>query len=241
MPACLVNDSSDTKASLLDAAEALFAELGFAGASLRAITARADVNIAAAHYHFGSKESLLRAVVARRLRPVNRARLEHLDRLEAAVAGSGRTPSLISIVEAFLGPVLTSCATMPDGGRTFAQLLGRVLMGHDERLRAILHDELTEVISRFVPAFGAALPHLSDGELLMRIHFMVGALAHTVGGRDMLSVVFKDRLDVDNLDAMARGLVDFVTAGLSAPASQTPVSARPGGLAAGPDRIEEEA
>lgn len=209
---------ADTKSSLLDAAEALFAELGFAGASLRAITARAEVNIAAAHYHFGSKEALLRAVVGRRLAPVNRARLAALDRIEKALP-TATPPSLEAIVRAFIVPVLNSCATMPDGGRTFAQLLGRVLMGHDERLRAILHEELTEVIARFVPALGAVLPQLGEAELVLRIHFMVGAMAHTAGGRHMLSSLFGDRLDVDDLDAMTEQLVAFLVAGLGAPAA----------------------
>ena len=48
-----------TKQRILDVAEALFAEHGFAGTSLRQVTSRADVNIAAVNYHFGSKENLV--------------------------------------------------------------------------------------------------------------------------------------------------------------------------------------
>ena len=73
-----------TKERILDSAERLFAEQGFAGASMRAITTAAGANLAAVNYHFGSKESLIDAVFARRLQPINRERLEWLDRLESA-------------------------------------------------------------------------------------------------------------------------------------------------------------
>lgn len=50
---------------ILDAAEQLFAESGFAGTTTRAIAGRADVNIAMLSYYFGSKEKLLHAVLER--------------------------------------------------------------------------------------------------------------------------------------------------------------------------------
>ena len=59
----------DTKRDILDAAEQLFAVRGPHATSLRQIIGRAKVNLAAVHYHFGSKELLLRAVMARRLVP----------------------------------------------------------------------------------------------------------------------------------------------------------------------------
>lgn len=212
-----MNAQPDTKTSLLDAAESLFAELGIDGASLRAITTRAGVNIAAANYHFGSKDALLRAVVARRMRPVNQQRIDALDAVEAEAVSRGDAPPLESVVRAFVAPILQSCAKMPDGGRTFAQLCGRVLMGHDERLRAVVHEELTEIITRFVAAFSVALPHLEPAELMLRIHFTVGAMAHAVAGRDMLDQVFGDRIDVDDLEAITERLVAFLTPALAAP------------------------
>ena len=48
-----------TRDRILDAAEELFAEQGFAS-SLRNITSSAGVNLAAVNYHFGSKEELIR-------------------------------------------------------------------------------------------------------------------------------------------------------------------------------------
>ena len=56
-----------TKDRILSAAEALFAEFGFVGTSLRQVTSRADVNLAAVNYHFGSKDNLVAEVFRRRM------------------------------------------------------------------------------------------------------------------------------------------------------------------------------
>jgi AcrR family transcriptional regulator len=53
----------ETRARILEAALELFAASGFEGASTRTIAERADVNLPAIQYYFGSKEGLYRAVV----------------------------------------------------------------------------------------------------------------------------------------------------------------------------------
>jgi AcrR family transcriptional regulator len=52
-----------TRAALLKAATLVFAERGYAGASVRQITQKAAANQAAINYHFGGKEQLYRAVL----------------------------------------------------------------------------------------------------------------------------------------------------------------------------------
>lgn len=91
-----MNDSrsgeDDTRAALLAAARALFAERGYDGASVRAITSRAGANLGAITYHFGSKERLYHDVVAGLMHPIrdrivaaSRLDAPPLDRLEAVV------------------------------------------------------------------------------------------------------------------------------------------------------------
>src|ERR1700741_3949641 len=94
-----MNDRQDTKTRILDAAERLFGEKGFDSTSLRDITAEAQVNLAAVNYHFQSKDSLIDAVIARRIEPVNRKRVEMLDQ-------AGPNPTLEQILASFLRPVL---------------------------------------------------------------------------------------------------------------------------------------
>ena len=68
----------NTKERILHAAEDLFAQHGFAGTSLRQVTSRADVNIAAVNYHFGSKENLVNEVFKHRMDDMSEKRLSAL-------------------------------------------------------------------------------------------------------------------------------------------------------------------
>ncbi|HCF0126194.1 TPA: transcriptional regulator PsrA, partial [Pseudomonas aeruginosa] len=74
---------SETVERILDAAEQLFAEKGFAETSLRLITSKAGVNLAAVNYHFGSKKALIQAVFSRFLGPFCASLEKELDRRQA--------------------------------------------------------------------------------------------------------------------------------------------------------------
>src|SRR5260370_36472731 len=93
---------SDTKEKILDTAERLIGEQGYAATSLRQIINEAGVNLAAVHYHFGSKEDLLDAVVMRKVGPVNEARLAALTLVERE-AGDGE-PEVEKVLDAFFAP-----------------------------------------------------------------------------------------------------------------------------------------
>jgi AcrR family transcriptional regulator len=71
-----------TRARLLQAAGELFAERGFRGATLRDIAERAGANLAAANYHFGSKQTLYLEVVS-----------AQFERLEQRLLAVGAAPA----------------------------------------------------------------------------------------------------------------------------------------------------
>src|SRR5438876_3885821 len=102
MPLRAVKPQHETRTRILDAAEELFMQHGFEGTSMRLLTAKAGVNLAAVNYHFGSKDALIEAVFRRRLDPMNIARIAELDNLEAADS----TPSPDAIIRAFITPGL---------------------------------------------------------------------------------------------------------------------------------------
>ncbi|MGF1491374.1 MAG: TetR/AcrR family transcriptional regulator [Microcoleaceae cyanobacterium] len=91
-----------TKEQIIDAAERLFAESGFAGTSLRAVTREAEVNLAAVHYHFGSKEALFRAVVRQIAEPIVQQQVQRLDSLKELDS----PPPVEKLIEAFVAPQL---------------------------------------------------------------------------------------------------------------------------------------
>lgn len=200
-----------TKEKLLDAAEALFAEHGVHRASLRAITQKAGANLAAVNYHFGSKEELLRAVLARRLTPINRQRLALLDRALA----SG-TPSTEEIVRAFIAPVLTMVRREP-GGHAFARFISRTFSEPDAELRTLILEAFEDVVQRFTTALRMALPHLAEDESYWRFLFMVGAMAHAAGFGFLTQQLSGGVCDPGDAEGVIDRLTAFLVGGLEAP------------------------
>jgi AcrR family transcriptional regulator len=202
----------DTKTRILDAAEKLFADKGFYATSLRDITAEAEVNLAAVNYHFQSKDSLIDAVIARRIAPINRRRLELLD-------AAGPHPSLEQIVEAFVAPLLERDIS------PLLPMLGRVLASPDLVLFRLFKKHSALVGERFRKALEAALPSLSATERMWRLLFMAGSLAYSLSLSHVIGELTEGVCDpTDRKDVTAR-LVRFVAAGFRA--TEPPPSAQP--------------
>src|SRR5579862_9280642 len=141
----------DTKSRILDSAEKLFGMNGFEATSLRDITAEAQVNLAAVNYHFQSKDSLIDAVIVRRIEPVNNRRLEML-------ADAGPNPSLEQILTAFMAPALELQL------ETVTPLMGRILSDPNQFIERVFKKHLKPMVKRFSEALGHALPDLPAAE-----------------------------------------------------------------------------
>ena len=207
-----------TRSRILNAAEGLFADRGFSGTSVRMITSRAKVNLAAMHYHFGSKDQLIQELFALRLSPLNRQRLALLDRCQAG-AGAGE-PSLEQILEAFIRPPVQLIRDPERGGMRFMQLLSRAFNSPDGAIREMIYGQFAEVIERFSGALGPRLPHLSREEAFWRFHFMVGAMSHTlhvIADWKNLENLFLDVPEPSQVDEVVDRLVSFLAAGFRTP------------------------
>jgi AcrR family transcriptional regulator len=194
----------DTKQRILDTAERLFGQQGYGGTSLRQVIAEAEVNVAAVHYHFGCKEDLLDAVVMRNARPLTEVRLSRLNCAEAEV-GAGPL-EVEKVLECFLLPA----AEMAQHNPAFVRFMGRMLS--DGMMPALVEKHFHETAVRFITALGRALPHLRQDELKCRFYFMIGAMAHTMGG-SLLQFVQQEV----EFPALTRRLITFLAAGFRAP------------------------
>lgn len=198
-----------TKERILGVAEALFARHGFAGASLRQVTAAANVNLAAVNYHFGSKESLIEEVFRRRLDELNRHRLAALAAIEA---NPSRT--LEDVLDAFIRPALEQSMDST-GGTAFVRVLARAYAEHDERLRKFLSDNYGHVLREFAGAFSRLLPRLSKDELYWRLDIVAGALTYAMADFGMIKRK-NDVSEQSHREQSAQHLVRFAAAGLRA-------------------------
>lgn len=199
-----------TRDRILDEAERLFAEHGFEGTSMRAITAAAGVNLAAINYHFGSKTGLLHETMRRRIEPVN---VERIRRLDAAVAAAGsKSPPVEAIVDAFIRPAVEQFADIEPG--CFAGMVQMVYSGEVEP--EFFRELFGSVVLRFGTVFRAAVPDLSPRELAWRLHFLVGAMLQAFHPRTR---AVNPQLANFESRAMIDLLVRWATAGfLAAPA-----------------------
>jgi AcrR family transcriptional regulator len=203
-----------TKSKILDAAEKLFVDNGFTATSLRAIIKEADVNTAAVHYHFGSKEGLIEAVFKRRISELNRERLEMLDDLEAEFGD--RPVPLDDVIRVFLSPVMRRhCA----GGveDVIPQLMGRAITEPESVFHGSVHDAFKEIAERFGRAIARAMPGLSRDEIEWRLHMVVGAMVFTVIAPRIHPEKAKSFKWSNDPDEVTERLVQFLSAGMRAP------------------------
>jgi AcrR family transcriptional regulator len=189
---------------------------GFEGTSMRLLTAKARVNLAAVNYHFGSKHALIEAVFRRRLDPMNAARVARLERLESEAAE--RPIPAETLIRAFVGESLRLIEDAKGGGRNFIRLLGRTYTEPAKHIRSLIGQLYAPAMERYKAAFERALPQMPREELVWRIHFMFGTLAYTIAATDTVQLIAgckpEDRYDARLLEDR---LTAFLAAGLNAP------------------------
>lgn len=199
--------AQDTRARLLEAAEALFAERGVAASKLRDITRRAEANIAAVNYHFGSKLGLLQALCTLRLRHLNEERLEQL------ATADDEPPALEAILRAYIEPTVRLCRACP----AFVKLWRRLEAEPTAVREAVFREaRLAETVAGFGRALAKALPGAALPELFWRMHFVSSALDGAWAGWPDPGLVTGGALRFDSDPAMVQRLVEFAAAGLRA-------------------------
>lgn len=196
--------SSNTQEQILNVAERLFAENGFAGTSLRSVIREADVNLSAVHYHFGSKEELFHAVVARVAQPLVKGQLKKLAQCEAE-----DTPSVEEILETFLTPALEVVLNSGDRSIDCARFMGRCRVEPDA-IREIAEQEFQGSQKAYLDALGRSLPDFSRTELSWKLDLVIAVLL-----RVLMEAKKPNALIQDNSPKNIRATVSKLTAFLA--------------------------
>jgi AcrR family transcriptional regulator len=114
------SDDLTTRDRLLTVAETLLLGSGYDAVSVRAINSAAGMNPAAVHYHFGSKEGLVGALLEERLAPIWQAQL----------AGVSANPTVAELVDIVVRP-LAELSHDPVGHLRL-NLLARMVLCHQD-------------------------------------------------------------------------------------------------------------
>jgi AcrR family transcriptional regulator len=207
-------DASDTRRKLLDAATRAFAEHGVFNASLLDITRQAGQrNRAALHYHFGSREGVLCAVLE-----------EHVDFLArregelCEIAAQTPPEDIAAVVEAIVRPA-AELAESGWRGRCFLLILAELV----EEDPATLDPDVSAVLARtggeaVYALLEKRMPDVAPDVRVERLSLMtmfilraVADRARAVGRRGR-----KGRPQLDH-EAFVRNLIAMVAAAVAAP------------------------
>jgi AcrR family transcriptional regulator len=206
----------DTRALILDAAERLFAERGVDAVSVRAVLNEAGVNVALAHYHFGSREGLIAELLRTRVAPLAEEQLRALEVVDAR--GDGAT--LEDVLRAYFAPAGRAMAGKPRLGK----LLGQLAFSANPALRELGRDVLRASIRRLGEALARRIDGPPDPErLFYRLYMVIGIPAFFASWGDVVSASARKHLpgsSAPGVERMAEEYVAFCAAGLRADAGE---------------------
>jgi AcrR family transcriptional regulator len=192
-----------TRTSILDAAERLYADRGFADVTLRDIVAAADVNLAAVNYHFGSKDELIAELFVTRSLATNRERLNELKAAEAA--GGGRA-DIDAILRALVGPPLRGCLG-PDNERSAAaRFMIRASIESVPPIRRIKNREIDH-LRKFAAAMRRSLPDCRDADLYWGLHFALAMAHQTIRDSERLTKLSEGKCDLNDVSGVIERIV----------------------------------
>ncbi|PMH46898.1 TetR family transcriptional regulator [Vibrio sp. 10N.286.49.B3] len=209
-----------TKEKILDVAESLFAERGFNDTSLRAITSKANVNLASVNYHFGDKKSLVRAVLNRYLEsfmPNVQQSLLSLDKKESV--------EMVEVFESLRSPLVSLNSLRPNGTNRFMLLIGRGYTDVQGHLRWFISAHYSEVLNLFTKSVLKANPYLTPELLFWRLHFTLGACVFTMASsKALVDMVENDFSQKVHIESVIDQIIPYLAAGVTAKTPQVLVN-----------------
>ena len=203
--------TTDTASHMLDVAERLFAEHGIEAVSIRQIVrSSGQGNLSAAHYHFGSREVLIRKLLERRMQVVDAMRHAQLDRLVAR----SDTPDVHALLDAAIGTLAEVVRDLP-WGADYVQVIAQALFNPRMKLLESIDPRAISGLTRMSELSRRALPDIPRAAFDVRMnivqHETAYAFARWLHANGPLTA---DKHAA--FDAMVAQLTDFMATGLSA-------------------------
>jgi AcrR family transcriptional regulator len=196
-----------TRQRLLEAARELLAERGEDGVRLRDITDAAEANVAAVHYHFGSKEALCREAVEQAIRRLLEEQISRLRELD-------EDATLEEIAAAWGRPVISVASGPPCEEQAFRRIMARVVSDPPPELRDWMTSELSRADPEFLAPLRRALPGVPDDELRFRLECAAGILHFMSTGNMRVDLEGKSE------DELARLLTPVIAGALAGGANR---------------------
>lgn len=196
------------KVSILRAAEAVFADNSYEGASIRAIASRAGVNPALVGYYFGTKSELYAEIIVSRYRDITEERDRLLDAVPRDLTGR---PAVEAILRAWFDPFVSRLGS-PDG-ETFVRLLAREVQDPTHAERGVVETILNPSAARCMDRLAIALPDATPAEVAWGYQFAIAIMMSSVTGAERTRSLSSDDLAVPEGHDLLEAMVAFAAAG----------------------------
>ncbi|WP_290771045.1 TetR/AcrR family transcriptional regulator [Hoeflea sp.] len=193
-----------TRSKILDAAETLFGTRGFDAVSLREITERAEVTLALASYHFGTKEQLFEDVIARRAAILCGQRIERLEALA--------DPDVETIIDSFMSPMFEMATSGEPGWNDYFKLLSR--LGDGNQWLDVLTRHFDATAKRYIAVLIEAMPNAKPGDVVRAFTMMLNLMLATVSQHARIDRLTDGELKAADLTSAYKPLLKFVVAGM---------------------------
>ncbi len=213
--------SDHTRSAILNAAERLYADRGFADVTLRDIVAAAEVNLAAVNYHFGSKDELIAELFVSRGLATNRERINELKAVEAQ--GNGRA-EIDAILRALVGPTLRGCLGPGNARSTAARFMIRASIESVPPIRRIKNREIDH-LRKFAAAMRRSLPDRSEVDLYWGLHFALAMAHQTIRDSERLTKLSEGSCDLADVDGIIERVVAVSVMALTGKQAETRIPA----------------
>lgn len=209
VPSARRRSSLKTRIRILDAAEALFAEVGYDGASIRDVSDKAGVRLALVAYHVGNKESLFDQVIARRATVLADLRLKLLESLLRKNNGAPLTVE--EIITCYVSPFVERSSHGGHGWSNYTHLVAR--LANAPKWDAVIGKYYYGVARRFITEFQRTLPTLDEIEVVHRFSFMMGVMLAILAEPGRVKRLSSNSAAADDIDTIYHSALPFVAAG----------------------------
>ncbi len=183
---------SNTAKKIINCAELLFSEQGFSETSIRQITTKAEVNLAAINYHFGSKKNLIQAVFERYLDYFFE---QYFKEVSSVGAEASQYDALRAMVAVVVGPESDMIKA-----QRFMTLLRHAYSQRQGHIRKFIRENYgKESAQLYQNLSGEVSSATNEIEFFWRLQFLLGACMFTLAEFDTLREIaegeYGDKVD----------------------------------------------
>ena len=208
-----MNTKVEKRDRILDVAEALFAQHGYDGVTMRQISSGAEVDVALANYHFGKKLDVFYAVFNRRASTLSEMRRDVMKRNQQENGDEAQT--LEQIIEVFLLPLKFAQETGEAGWKNYMALLAYVMTSPVWN-KELMKDNFDKHVGEFITALKQVFPTASEKDIHWCYHYMSGALALTFAQTGRIDRLSKGQCHSSDFESAYDRMIPFLASGFKA-------------------------